>query len=178
MRASVSLVLREADRDLSLLMIRRAVADGDRWSGQIAFPGGRTSEGDANSRATAERETVEELGLDLSSAQQLARLDDLTGTSESLRVSAYAYGIEGDPVLRPNDEVHEAFWVPFVNLTDPKYHARRNFDYQGTELPLPALRVLEEEHAPVLWGLSYRFLELLMAPLGRPIPGMPWDTSL
>jgi hypothetical protein len=30
------------------------------------------------------------------------------------------------------------------------------------------------EPSPALWGLSYRFLELLMDRVGRPIPAMTW----
>ena len=42
-RASVALVVAPAGRDSQLLMIERADVEGDRWSGQIAFPGGRAA---------------------------------------------------------------------------------------------------------------------------------------
>ena len=65
--------------DTQLLFIQRAVVDGDPWSGQMAFPGGRFHEDDADSFATAERETKEELGLDLSGARRLGSLGDVDG---------------------------------------------------------------------------------------------------
>ncbi|HXB54963.1 MAG TPA: CoA pyrophosphatase, partial [Vicinamibacteria bacterium] len=44
-RAAVALILREAARGLELLFIRRAEHDGDPWSGQVGFPGGRAEPG-------------------------------------------------------------------------------------------------------------------------------------
>ena len=55
-RASVALVVAPAGGDCQLLMIERADVEGDRWSGQIAFPGGRADTGDLDLAATAERE--------------------------------------------------------------------------------------------------------------------------
>ena len=63
--ASVALIVR--DRRLpSVLLIRRAERTGDPWSGQVAFPGGKKQEGDLTARDTAVRETMEEVGIDLS----------------------------------------------------------------------------------------------------------------
>ncbi|KAG5458036.1 MAG: hypothetical protein BJ554DRAFT_1822 [Olpidium bornovanus] len=47
-----------------ILFIKRATRAGDRWSGHVAFPGGK-QEPSETARQTAERETREELGLDL-----------------------------------------------------------------------------------------------------------------
>ncbi len=43
----------------SILLIRRADREGDWWSGQLAFPGGRWSPDDARLVDTATRETRE-----------------------------------------------------------------------------------------------------------------------
>jgi len=51
-----------------LLYIKRAVYEGDRWSGHVAFPGGKADAGDADDGATAVREAREELGIDLEAA--------------------------------------------------------------------------------------------------------------
>ncbi|KAI8055698.1 hypothetical protein BDF22DRAFT_599948, partial [Syncephalis plumigaleata] len=50
-----------------LLFIRRTSNPQDPWSGQIAFPGGKRESGETD-RETAERETKEEVGLDLRSS--------------------------------------------------------------------------------------------------------------
>ncbi|KAJ2898123.1 hypothetical protein IWW38_001489, partial [Coemansia aciculifera] len=62
-----------------LLLIQRAKYPGDPWSGHIGFPGGKREPTDASDQATAEREVLEELGIDLTSVRDfvhLGRLDD------------------------------------------------------------------------------------------------------
>jgi 8-oxo-dGTP pyrophosphatase MutT (NUDIX family) len=51
--------------DPEALFIKRASRVGDRWTGHVALPGGKRDPEDADDRATATRETWEEIGLDL-----------------------------------------------------------------------------------------------------------------
>ena len=48
-----------------VLFIKRAVRSGDRWTGHVAFPGGKREAEDADDSVAAIRETQEEVGLDL-----------------------------------------------------------------------------------------------------------------
>ncbi|MBW2229138.1 MAG: CoA pyrophosphatase [Deltaproteobacteria bacterium] len=178
--ASVALILRERGGDLELLFIRRAEKEGDHWSGHIAFPGGRLDAADSGPRHTAERETAEEVGIVLEPADRLGRLDDLRGQSRSIVVSAFVYGFSDERDLLLNHEVAEAFWIPLVELLDPGRHVKRSFHHLDRELDLPAIRVLDDAgpEAPLLWGLSYRFLDLLMLNIARAIPSMPWREDL
>lgn len=82
-RASVAAVFRwreKEQRTLEVLMVRRTINERDTWSGQIAFPGGRRQKKTRmdihealsddwseweSLRETAQRETLEEVGLDL-----------------------------------------------------------------------------------------------------------------
>lgn len=95
-RASVAIILRLHNRpisdggtgsqELQILFIKRARRIGDRWSGDIAFPGGKHDFNlDRNDDyRTAVRETKEEIGLDLDMAHDfglgsfklLGRLND------------------------------------------------------------------------------------------------------
>ena len=77
--AAVAAVIREVGGSPEILLIERAAREGDPWSGHMALPGGRIDPDDPNTRAGAERETLEEVGLDLSGAVVLGQLDDMEG---------------------------------------------------------------------------------------------------
>lgn len=174
-QAAVTAVLREATHGVELLFIRRAEHEDDPWSGDLAFPGGRVDPEDAGPRAAALRETREELQLDLSDARYLGRVSDVLGSAESICVSAFVYAIEGDPALVPNYEIREAFWFPLADCLDPSRQELRAFTYLERTRRLPTIRLLEEERAPVLWGITYKLLDHLMRAIGCPIPEMPWE---
>ncbi|MBW2425073.1 MAG: NUDIX domain-containing protein [Deltaproteobacteria bacterium] len=174
--AAVALVVREGDADLEVLFIRRAEHGDDPWSGDLAFPGGRVDPEDrGDPRLAAERETLEELELDLTRARCLGRISDVLGRAESIRVSCFVYAIDGNPLLRPNYEIREAFWTPLPVFADPARQLMRDFRYHGRGMQLPAIRLLEDERAPLLWGITYKLLDHFMTAVGRPIPFMAWE---
>ncbi len=175
MEAAVALVLREVEGDVEALFIRRAEHDGDPWSGDLAFPGGRIDPPEADGRAAAVRETMEELALDLSVGRPIGRISDVLGHAESIRVSAYVYAIEGDPPLRPNYEIREAFWSPLSHSDDPARQEMRDFTYMDHTSSMPTIRLMDDSRAPVLWGITYKFMDDFMGVIGRPIPFMPWE---
>lgn len=53
--------------DPEILFIKRALRSGDRWTGHVAFPGGRQDPDDIDDAATSVRETEEEVGLEVQS---------------------------------------------------------------------------------------------------------------
>ena len=71
--AAVAAILRPRDRGLELLYIERRHRPNDPWSGHIAFPGGRVEPSDTSLRATAERETLEEIDLHLQKEHYIGR---------------------------------------------------------------------------------------------------------
>ncbi|WP_243688706.1 NUDIX hydrolase [Geotalea toluenoxydans] len=89
--AAVSMILRERPDGLSVLLIQRSVNENDYWSGQIGLPGGRTESADNGPMNTAQRETREELGLDLSAARYLGRLKDIAPSGLNIVVSCFVY---------------------------------------------------------------------------------------
>jgi len=173
--AAVALVLREVENDLEALFIRRAEHEDDPWSGDLAFPGGRIDPTDADGRAAAERETLEEVGLDLGEGHLIGRISDVLGFAESIRVSGYVYAISGDPPLTPNYEVREVFWSPLAHSDDPARQEMRDFTYMEQTSSMPTIRLLEDPRAPVLWGITYKFMDDFMGVIGRSIPFMPWE---
>ena len=170
--AAVAAIFNEGSEGLRLLFIERAKREGDPWSGHLAFPGGRIEEGDSGPRAAAERETLEEIGLDLRSAECLGRLDDVVGTSLPILVSGFVYGVERFGRFELSDEVRDAFWVHVEDLIDPERHVERIFSYRGFEETLPAIDLLGPER-PVLWGLTYRLVTRFLHVVGYEIPRMP-----
>ncbi|HXJ37168.1 MAG TPA: CoA pyrophosphatase [Candidatus Eisenbacteria bacterium] len=163
-RAAVAIVLHEGAAGAEMLFIERAERFGDPWSGQMAFPGGRMDPGDADERAAAERETLEEVGLDLAGAERLGRLDDLHAGIRlvaPLVLSPFVYRIDARPALTPNHEVRETLWVPLRTLSDPAHHV----DHRWALSRFPGILV-GEPGRHVVWGLTYQVLEGLYGIAG------------
>ncbi len=172
-RAAVALLLHQsAEQEPRLLLIERARREGDPWSGDLAFPGGRMEPGDADERAAAERETAEEVGLDLAAARFLGRLDDMSASLLPITVAAFVYAAESAalPALSLSDEVTEALWVPLPHLFDRRRLREHRLRRGAAEHRFPALDLLGPGR-PLLWGLSYRFTRSLGALVGEDLPG-------
>ncbi len=131
--AAVALILREGEKETEALLIRRAEHEDDPWSGDLACPGGRIEEQDSDDRAAAERETWEEIGLDLKDADYLGQGDDLGGAYLSVRVSCFVYHLKQDTGFTLNGEVVDFFWVPLTTLLDPERNRLAQFYYRGAD---------------------------------------------
>src|SRR5439155_2246442 len=58
-------IVRAREPEDSVLLMRRTVREGDSWSGQWSFPGGRCESSDRSPLDTALRELAEECGVPL-----------------------------------------------------------------------------------------------------------------
>jgi 8-oxo-dGTP pyrophosphatase MutT (NUDIX family) len=167
--AAVAAVLHETAGGTDLLFIERAEHPGDPWSGHMAFPGGRVDPGDPTARHAAERETLEEVGIPLVGAELLGRLDDVEGAPpgfDSLVVSAFVYHLADRVPPTPNHEVRDVLWVPMAYLVDGSRHVPYYWPPQQRVTHYPGILVgVPDRH--VVWGLTYRFLELFFTVLGR-----------
>jgi 8-oxo-dGTP pyrophosphatase MutT (NUDIX family) len=158
--AAVAVIL-APDPD-SILLIRRAEREGDRWSGQIAFPGGRWSPGDSDLAHTARRETMEEVGVDLSKYPVLATLDDLaprTPVLPPILVRPFVFALPEAGPLIPNAEVAGAWWVPLDTLLEPDLLRPMELERYGTLVRGSGYHL---KHG-VLWGMTERILTPLLA---------------
>jgi 8-oxo-dGTP pyrophosphatase MutT (NUDIX family) len=163
-RAAVAVVLHDAGPSPEILFIERAERFGDPWSGQMAFPGGRVDPADATARAAAERETLEEVGLDLAGAELLGRLGDVDAgvrVVAPLVLSAFVYRIPDRAPLVANHEVRETLWVPVPRLVDPAQRVRHRWGVSR----FPGILVGEPDRH-VVWGLTYQLVEELLRLIG------------
>ena len=160
-RAAVALILGDGQGGIELLFIRRAEHADDPWSGQVAFPGGRSEPGEDDLRTTAIRESREEIGVDLEEdARYIGALDELRATARlrplSLAITPYVFRLARRPDLRLSHEVRSAHWLSLEALLDPACQQTFEYAYSGTALSFPCIRMGEL----VIWGLTYRmFLE-------------------
>lgn len=141
-----------------LWLIRRAERSGDPWSGHLGFPGGRHHPDDASLRHTAERETREELGVELADAELLGQLDDLrTRPIRSLTVRAYVYRVDHPLVVTPNHEVADVLTLGLDALLEGVGRGRMTWP-EPVGLPLPCV---ETPHGR-LWGLTLHLVDDLL----------------
>ena len=140
---------------------RRAEREDDRWSGHMAFPGGRKSAEDADLLATARRETLEEVGVDLAGALLLGTLDDVATQNPALPplvVRPFVLAIPRPVPLRPNYEVAGAVWVLLQEFRSPGVFRPFEFSARGTRQLLPGYHL----EAGLVWGMTEQILTPLL----------------
>lgn len=156
--AAVSIILRGSP-DLEVLLIRRAEAEGDPWSGHMALPGGRREAGDHDLRATAIRETLEETGVCLESrGVKLGCMDPVSPATHRLppiSIFPFIFGVEeGTGAEVASGEVAEVLWVPLSSLRSPQAEGTVQIPLGDERRTFPCIRVGRR----VVWGLTYRIL--------------------
>jgi 8-oxo-dGTP pyrophosphatase MutT (NUDIX family) len=163
--AAVALTFREQGGGLELLFIHRAEHPQDPWSGQMAFPGGRSEERDADLRQTAIRETLEEIGLDLARADQLGSLDETRAMSRmrplDLTITPFVFRVRGMPEPRLSAEVTSLHWIPLDDLLGSRFRELMDYPHDGQRLKFPCFRI----QGKTIWGLTYRMFSNLQALL-------------
>jgi 8-oxo-dGTP pyrophosphatase MutT (NUDIX family) len=102
-----------------------------RHAGQVAFPGGRVEDSDADAVATALRETREEIGLAPDRIEPLGKLDRYV-TRTGFTVTPVV-GLVHPPFALALDahEVADAFEVPLAFILDPANRKMQGAEYQG-----------------------------------------------
>ena len=166
-RAAVALILSRIDSDYRMLFIERATHPGDPWSGNIGFPGGKVEKEDADTRHAAERETMEELGIDLGKAKYLGRISDHDGAHLPVLLSCFVYGIVEEQIdFTLSEEVKDVFWLTIEELTDSDSRGVHEFTFAGDRFESPCVR-LPYEDKPVLWGLTYRLVTEFLEKTGK-----------
>jgi 8-oxo-dGTP pyrophosphatase MutT (NUDIX family) len=162
-RAAVVALLRFERAAPEVLLIQRVAHPGDRWSGQVSFPGGREEEGDADLLATALRETQEEVGLDLSStARLLGRIDAVRAIAKGrflpMSINPFVLVQTRAQAFALGSEATEAFWLPLDRVAQGELDD--HFSYRLGPLPMtfPCWRW----EGKIVWGLTYQMIRSLL----------------
>lgn len=147
--------------ELSVLLMRRAFRETDRWSGQIGLPGGHAEEEDEDLIATARRESREEVGIDPlagEGALHIGPLPPVQATSHTQRLPLFITPIVfyrpevEEPVCGP--EADEAFWLPKRGATDGSLFEHYRYEHEGLIRKLPSWKFEDR----TIWGMTYGIL--------------------
>jgi 8-oxo-dGTP pyrophosphatase MutT (NUDIX family) len=102
-----------------------------RHAGQIAFPGGRVEEADADAEATALRETEEEIGLPRDRIEPCGRLDRYVTRTGFTVIPVVAIVHPPFTLSLDPHEVADSFEVPLSFILDPANRKMQGSEYQG-----------------------------------------------
>ena len=151
--AAVLIPIIEHDDALTVLLTRRSAALRYHAS-QVSFPGGRMEAGDADIKATALRETWEEVGIapgDVEVAGYLEPTPTITGYAVTAVVGIVRPGCE----LRIDPgEVERAFEVPLPFLLDVANQRASEREFNGMRVPTVEFHFAAER----IWGATANIL--------------------
>ena len=148
--ASVALIIRSQPIEQNdVLFIERSSNPSDPWSGHIALPGGKLSRSDQSNLVTAIRETYEEVGLILNTAEYVCQLPQVFSANYPRQsISPFVFLITHNAQSMTIDpkEVAQYFWVPL-----PFLQAQQKSAQQSKIFNLP-------NNKKKVWGVTGRIL--------------------
>ncbi len=127
--------------------------------GQVAFPGGKRDAADTDLRATALRETHEEVGIEPNDIEIIGALDDVTTVLGKYVITPYVARLAPPANLSLNPaEVVDAFTVPMEKLIDPRYRKSEERVFDGTSYTISTITAGPH----LIWGVTHAItLDLL-----------------
>lgn len=163
--AAASVLVPIVTRDEPMVLLTERTAHLSTHSGQVAFPGGKRDETDADAAATALREAQEEIGLTPSVIDVIGDMPTYkTGTMFIITPVVALVSPDYRLALNPH-EVADAFEVPLAFLMDPAHHRRHRIEFSGTMREWFSMPYLDAGSERFIWGATaamlrnlYRFL--------------------
>lgn len=129
----IPIITREAS--LSVLLTERS-PDLKHHAGQISFPGGRMDATDPDIRATALRETHEEVGIDPANVEIIGYLDpNPTVTGYAVTPVVALVDLQQELIIDPL-EVKSVFEVPLPFLLDEGNQKSAEREFEGVMVPI------------------------------------------
>ena len=141
-----------------ILMIKKPITM-NHHGGEIAFPGGKISDGDNDLLDTAIRETKEETGIIVQRGEILGQLKPVTTLNSGFTILPFVCMLNEIKNLIPNSEVDEFLEIPLMPFlqtladdSDPEHNSIQEM-YTFTF----------EKH--LIWGASARMLKQIVTKL-------------
>ena len=135
MAAAVLIPIITREASLSVLLTERS-PDLKHHAGQISFPGGRMDATDRDIRATALRETQEEVGIDPANVEIIGYLDpNPTVTGYAVTPVVALVDLQQELIIDPL-EVKSAFEVPLPFLLDEGNQKSAEREFEGIMVPI------------------------------------------
>ncbi|MBT8068496.1 MAG: CoA pyrophosphatase [Gammaproteobacteria bacterium] len=154
--AGVLIPVMQRTTELSVLLTQRS-ADLKHHAGQVSFPGGRMEEHDEDVRATALRETHEEVGIEAEHVSIIGFLDAMP------TITGYAVtpvvGLVSDTASLVIDrtEVEYTFEVPLDFVLDESNDQRVEREFHGRRFRMVEFHYEEQR----IWGATAQMLMTL-----------------
>ncbi|MBO6505664.1 MAG: CoA pyrophosphatase [Kordiimonadaceae bacterium] len=118
-------------KDAATILLTKRTEHLAKHAGQVSFPGGSVDESDESAVAAALREAEEEIGLNADYVNVIGSLDQYrTGTGFEI-TPVVATVQPGFDLSLQEDEVAEAFEVPFDFVLNRKNHQRQSAVWKG-----------------------------------------------
>jgi 8-oxo-dGTP pyrophosphatase MutT (NUDIX family) len=160
--AAVAIILRPGPGAPEVLFIKRAEKPGDPWSGHMAFPGGHREPEDGSMRVAAERETHEEVGIDLvRHGRYLGPIHQQRaaprGRTLDMIIAPEVFLLERPAPTILNYEVEDVVWLRLDALLDNRWHDTETLAVANSPTVFNGYRLPDSGY--FIWGLTYRMLK-------------------
>lgn len=163
--AAASVLVPIVTREEPMVLLTERTAHLSTHSGQVAFPGGKRDETDADAADTALREAEEEIGLPRALVDVIGNMPTYkTGTMFIITPVVGLVSPDYRLMLNPH-EVADAFEVPLAFLMNPAHHRRHRIEFSGASREWFSMPYVDGPHERFIWGATaamlrnlYRFL--------------------
>ena len=157
--SAVAVVLFEAETTIQCILIQRTEYTG-KHSGQISFPGGKKDNEDADLLATAIRECLEEVGVDISSSEYLGKLTQVYIPVSGFLVEPHVFYYPEVPVfVQQEREVAAVFTISLDELIaeDVISEMKVTTENKLVKMNVPCFNIRDKQ----IWGATALILNEL-----------------